>query len=394
MDRAIIHLNVTDFAVAVERIGDSSLRHSPLIVASGIAGKSRAVVYDMSEEAYQDGVRKGMSLQQANRYCRAARIIPPRPDRYRRAMAALVKGVIHYTPLVEKGEEDGHLFLDVTGTHRLFGPAPDIAWRLRKQLAADLGLDPVWSIASSKLVAKVASRMVRPFGEYIVGAGEEHVFLAPLPLSMLPGLTAEEIKILQDFNLHRIGQLAELSRRQLLVPFRKRGSYLYEASRGRDHTAVRPVPEKGDSFSVEHIFEEDTASYTEVEAAVAMLVHGVGRSLRRRNMLGRRLKLVLVHADGKKSQRQVGRKGGSDNDFVLRNMAFGALGQVWGRRVRVRSCVLICEHLLPRSPQQALFVLKSLREEQQEKIITAMDQICSRFGDGSIVLGNACEVRV
>ncbi len=389
MDRAIIHLNVTDFAVAVERIGDSSLRNFPLIVASGAAGKSRTVVYDMSEEAYQDGVRKGMALQQASRYCRAARVIGPRPDLYRRAMAALVKRVVCYTPLVEQGEEDGHLFMDVTGTHRLFGPAPDIAWRLRKQLSADLGLDPVWSVASSKLVAKVASRMIRPFGEYIVGAGEEHIFLAPLPLSILPGLTAEELKILQDFNLHRIGQLAKLSRKQLLVPFRKRGSYLYEASRGRDHTAVRPAPEKDDCITMEHTFEEETANYAEVEAAVATLVHGVGRCLRRRNMLGGRLKLVLVHVDGKKSHRQVSWKRGSDNDFVLRDMAFGALDQVWGRRVRVRSCVLRCERILPRSPQQALFMLKSCQEEQQEKIITAMDQVCSRFGDGSIVLGTA-----
>ncbi|MBN4064028.1 hypothetical protein JYT56_00770 [bacterium AH-315-I07] len=59
-ERAIIHFNVTDFAVAVERIKDSSLKHVPLIVAPAQA--SRALVYDMSEEAYKDGVRKGMRL--------------------------------------------------------------------------------------------------------------------------------------------------------------------------------------------------------------------------------------------------------------------------------------------------------------------------------------------
>ena len=55
MNRNIIHINVADFAVAVERAVDRRLRERPVIVAP--EGVSRAVVYDMSEEAYQAGVR-------------------------------------------------------------------------------------------------------------------------------------------------------------------------------------------------------------------------------------------------------------------------------------------------------------------------------------------------
>ena len=78
-----------------------------------------------------------------------------------------------YSPLIEHGEGDGHLFMDVTGTGRLFGPPVDVAWRLRRQAAADLRLAPIWAVAPNKLVAKVATRLVKPDGEYIVGAGEE-----------------------------------------------------------------------------------------------------------------------------------------------------------------------------------------------------------------------------
>ena len=69
--RSILHLNVADFAVAVERVVDLSLRGKPVIVAPLQA--ARAAVYDMSEEAYRDGVRKGMLLNRATRLCR------PRP---------------------------------------------------------------------------------------------------------------------------------------------------------------------------------------------------------------------------------------------------------------------------------------------------------------------------
>ena len=389
MDRAIIHLNVTDFAVAVERICDSSLRRMPLIVAAGEAGRSRTLVFDMSEEAYHDGVRKGMHLDRARKYCRQAVVVTPRPVLYRRAMRAIVKTVVQYTPLVEQGDEDGHLFMDVTGTHRLFGPAPDIAWRLRKQLQNDLGLDPVWSLASNKLVSKVASRMVRPFGEYIVGAGEEHAFLAPLPLSMLPGMKVEEIEILKDFNLRRIGQLAQLSRKQLLVPFQKRSAYLYDACRGRDRSVVSPGKMKNRQIRREHVFEEDTGIHSEVRYALTLLVHEIGRQLRNKSLIGQRMGICLSYGDGKQSCRQVTRKGGTDDDFFLRDMAFTALERAWKRRIRIRSCVLICDRLLPCTQQQTLFVMQRSKEQQQKKVLTAMDLVCGRFGAKSIHLGTA-----
>ena len=56
---------IADFAVAVERVVDRRLQGRPLIIAP--EGSARAVVYDMSEEAYQQGVRKGMALRRARR---------------------------------------------------------------------------------------------------------------------------------------------------------------------------------------------------------------------------------------------------------------------------------------------------------------------------------------
>ena len=78
-NRSIIHLNVADFAVAVERVVDSRLQDRPVIIAP--EGAARAAVYDMSEEAYQCGVRKGMALRRALRYCRGAAVLPPHLDR-------------------------------------------------------------------------------------------------------------------------------------------------------------------------------------------------------------------------------------------------------------------------------------------------------------------------
>lgn len=121
-ERAVLHLNAADFAVAVERVVDSSLCTRPVIVAP--LQSARAVVHDMSEEAYSEGVRKGMLLREAVRRCRSAQVLPLRLDVYRKAMSVFVTEAREYTPILESGAEDGHLFLDVTGTYRLFGTPP------------------------------------------------------------------------------------------------------------------------------------------------------------------------------------------------------------------------------------------------------------------------------
>ena len=68
MERTVIHLNIADFSVAVERLLDTGLRRKALIIAEP---SPRAVVHDMSDEAYGEGVRKGMLLAVARRRCRA-----------------------------------------------------------------------------------------------------------------------------------------------------------------------------------------------------------------------------------------------------------------------------------------------------------------------------------
>ena len=352
-DRSIIHLNVTDFAVAVERVCDKSLASIPLIVAPSQA--ARGIVYDMSEEAYQDGVEKGMSLSLARRYCPAAHILDPRISLYRKAMTALVKEVASYTPLVEQGEEDGHLFMDVTGTHRLHGPPPDIAWRLRKRVMKSLSLDPAWSLGTNKLVAKVASRVVRPFGEIIVGTGEEHAFLEPLSLTLLPGLHAAERKLMADFNLLTIGDLARLSRQQLLVPFQKRGGYLYDASRGRDITPVEPGVDRSLQMTREHVFAEDTQKVQELKIVLTGFIHDLGRRLRKKKILARRVVVSLSYSDGRSVSRLALDTNGTSNDFALRKLALTALARCWKRRIRVRSCALSCDRFLATIPATVSF---------------------------------------
>lgn len=384
-ERSILHFNVADFAVAVERVADPSLKDRAVIISP--LQTSRAVVYDMSEEAYRDGVRKGMMLRQASRICSGAKILQPRADLYRKAMQDLLRQVLRYSPLVEHGTEDGHLFVDVTGTHRLFGPPVDVGLQVHRAVRNGLGLNPIWTLASNKLVSKVASRLVKPVGEYIVSPGEEEHFLAPLPVSLLPGLDDREARQLRDFRIATVGQLAGLSRRQLMVPFGRRCDYLHDISRGIDTSPVLTGVQETATMNFAHSFIDDTNDLRQVEAAVADLVSRAGAELRRRRLEARRVGIGIVYADGLHVVRQATSRQRTASDFLLLQLAGTALTRAWQRRSRLRSCRLICDDVQRQSPQLSLFPENQSGEMHQRRLLTAMDVIRDRFGHGLIATG-------
>jgi DNA polymerase-4 len=378
VERDVIHLNVADFAVAVERALDRRLQDRPVIVAP--AGVSRAVVYDMSEEAYQAGVRKGMALRRAVRMCADARILPPHPARYEQAMQALIRQARPYSPLIEPGEADGHLFMDVTGTGRLFGPPADVAWRLRRRARREMGLMPVWAVAPNKLVAKVATRLVKPDGEFIVRTGEEGRFLAPVPLNLVPGIEHRDLVRLADFNFRRAGQVAALGPEALQVVFGARALDLFELVQGIDRSPVRPVGQRPPRVVRDHDFGQDAQAAPVVEGALYALVEDAGRLLRQQCLAARRVAVWLDYSDGRRCARQRALRPASANDWALFEQARAALDLAWRRRVRLRHLRLVCDRLVFPPLQRNLFPAEAARQDRQQRLVAALDGIRARFG--------------
>ncbi len=386
-ERAVVHLNVAHFAVSVERVVDARLRDRPVILSP--EGAARACVHDMSPEAYQAGVRKGMLLSRAQRACRDASLVSPHPERYERAMEDFRRRALPYTPLVEAVDRGGHLFLDLSGTSRLFGPAPDVAWRIRREVRADLGLDPIWSLAPNKLVAKVASRLVKPTGEYMVEPGEEEAFLRPLPLSLLPGLERPELVLFRDLNLARVGQVAELSLDQVQVVVGSGGAArLHEAVRGIDRAPVLPAGQAPPAVREAITFADDRADPAAVEGGLYALVERAGRTLRGRGLVARRVCLTLDYADGLRLVRSASSRHGTASDPRLFGLGHKALQRAWTRRVRLRHLRITCDRLAYPPAQLELFPSREPRErERDDQLVAALDSIRQRFGVGSIKVG-------
>jgi len=381
MNRSIIHLNIADFAAAVETNAQPALKGYPVVIAP--LGTPRAVVYDMSEEAYKEGIRKGMTLTRAKRINKKIKIVPPVFNRYERVMKDLLKQSVAFTPFIESGTSDGHIFLDVTGSGRLFGPGVDVAVKLKKAFKKTFNFDPIWSVATNKLVAKVATRVVKPVGEYIVAPGDEKAFLAPLSLHLIPDLVKADLTKFYEFNLFFISQARLLTLEQLKIPFNCRAPLVYDWIRGIDSTPVTMYCQNSSILAADHEFSTDTNTADQLRKALYLMVEQICSTLRNRTLAGAAIKIILSYSDGLQNISTLALKPPTSNDYILFKKCVPLLNKTWVRRVRIRHMRLICKTLVLQGIQAELFTGRT-KETKQADLILAMDKIRKKFGKNSI----------
>ena len=230
-----------------------------------------------------------------------------------------------------------------------------------------MGLDPIWSVAPNKLVAKVATRLVKPTGEYIVAAGEEQSFLSPLPLRLIPGVERNDLTRLSEFNFEKVFQVASLSLEQLRVVFGNRARFLYESMRGIDSSPVLPAGKGPPKVVRDREFGNDVNDVDKVEGALYALVEEAGGTLRRRRLTARSVAIAVDYSDGYRCIRQKKADPPTANDLTLFDIARQVLAMAWFRRTRIRHIRLICDRLIF-PPAQQLDLFSPVREEQQRRI--------------------------
>ena len=108
-------------------------------------------------------------------------IFPPNPIQAAAVHQRLQHIMAEYAPVWEP-VGPGHVFLDLTGTQRLFGPAVDTAIRIEREIIRREQLTGVLGVGTNKLVSRVATTLVQPPQLCEVRPGLEPTFMAPLSI--------------------------------------------------------------------------------------------------------------------------------------------------------------------------------------------------------------------
>ncbi len=362
------------FYAAVEVLDDPRLTGRPLVV--GGRGP-RAVVSTASYEARRFGIRSGMPVSTARRLCPEAVILPVRPARYRQVSAVIMDIFHRYTPLVEPLSLD-EAFCDVTASRRLFGPAPEIARKIKEEVRQETGLTVSAGMATSKLVAKIASDQEKPDGLTVVEPGTEREFLAPLPLGRLWGAGPKTVGRLAELGITTIGDLARLSRSYLTTRFGKAGHYLYQACRGIDPRPVVPHrPPK--SVGHEETFAQDIRDGERLTAILLDLCGRVGRRLRQAGKKAGTVAVKVRYADFSTITRSKRLPTPTSDQQTLYRQARRLLDRTDAGIRPVRLLGVTAGDLV--TGGQGQLALFATQEERAERLNRALDELAVRHGD-------------
>jgi len=375
MDREIIHLKIPGFPVAVERVIHPDLRGRPVVVAP--LGASRSVVTALSSEAWDAGIRKGMVLAKAMRYCRSAVVLPPNEPLYSRASRAILKVLESFSPVLEPSGF-GHAYLDITGTGRLFGPPRDTAWRAQREIRRQLHLDSSLGVASNKMVSRIATEVVaRPAGLQDVPHGDESSFLSPLPVRLLPGIGPQTESQLKELNIRIIRDVAAMQLEHLALAFGRFAYVLHQRALGIDRTPVIP-PRVTPSLEQETILPDDSNDYGVLRRVLFELCDLAGEQLRERTQRAGRVELRVRYADYRDEGNSSKIAPPVQSSAILYNRLLPVLDLILKRRTRVRSMHLRLTDLCAGTVQLDLFA--DPEPERQSRLETALDRLRRRYG--------------
>lgn len=285
----VLHADLDAFYASVEQRDDPRLRGRPVIVGGG-------VVLAASYEAKACGVRTAMNGRQARALCPEAVVVPPRMAAYAAASAAVFAVFGDTTPLVE-GISIDEAFLEVGGLRRIAGTPLDIGARLRREVAARVGLPITVGIARTKFLAKVAGGVAKPDGLLLVPPEDELGFLHPLPVRRLWGVGAVTAERLGALGVRTVGEVAALGEGALVSILGPAGGrHLHALAHNRDPRRVQATPRRR-SIGSQQALGRRARSAAELDAILAGTLDRLARRLRSGHRVSRTVVLRLRFGD-------------------------------------------------------------------------------------------------
>jgi len=382
-ERTILHVDMDAFYASVEQKERPWLDGEPLVVG-GDPEKRRGVVTAASYAAREYGVRAGMPILTARRLCpHAIFLVGDYGGKYEHVSSICMRIFRQFTPRVEPHSID-EAFLDVTGSERLFGPADQLARKLKDKIKTELGLTCSVGIAPNKLLAKLASSLNKPDGLTIIPRDRVEEILKPLKVSRICGIGDKAAKALCGLGIHTLGDLASYPAEVLKGKFGKSGEWLHLVARGIDHSPVRHWTTAEKSIGHGRTLPQDIRKPEQMLSVLLSLSSMVARRLRSRGLAGRTITLRVRYSDFMTLTRSETIGSPTDSEHVILKTAHRLVPGLGTPARKIRLLEVRVSHLTedPYSLQPGL-PLDEYRNRKRE-LYPVMDRIRDRFGESSI----------
>ncbi len=382
-ETTILHVDMDAFFVSVELLERPELRGKPVVV--GGRPDQRGVVSAASYEARKFGIQSAMPLRTAGKLCPHAIFLDGHHAKYGEWSDRVASILAKFSPVVEMVSID-EAYLDLAGTERLHGPSFAAAHKLLRTITTTTGLPCSAGLASTRLVAKIASEQAKPRGLLWIPVGQEPRFLAQLPVRKIPGIGEVTERALRALGIEYVHQLADYPQEKLEQIFGQWGTALYRKARGGDsYEFVLDAEPK--SISQNHTFGEDTGDVAAMESMLSHLSQKACKRLREAGLSSRTLTITIRYTgfDTYTRSKTLGDPVEFDADAFAVFLSLFREHRNPKRKVRLIGVALSG---LTHGNEQ-LDLLDPERRAKLDKLTRAADSLRDRFGFAKIQFGSS-----
>lgn len=394
MDRIILHCDLNCFYASVELLSHPDLRDVPMAVC-GDPTSRHGIILAKNEPAKKYGVQTAETIWQAKKKCPDLVLLSPHHALYREYSRKVNAIYDEYTDLVEPFGID-ESWLDVTHTIHLFGgDSKALADALRERMKRELGLTLSVGISFNKVFAKLGSDYKKPDATTVISRKNWRETVWPLPVGALLYVGGAAQKLLKQYGVETIGQLAACKPEMLESLMGKLGSQLYEYANGLSQEPVRsryeaePVKSVGNGTT----FPKNLKTRAEVQSGIAMLADSVATRLRHYGLYASGIQVTIRDPEFRDRSRQQQLAVPTHLIRDLTDHAMALVDQLWRPPSPIRALTVTAIHLVQGDQayeQVDLFTAAAApKKEKQEKLEAAMDRIRGKYGTGAIVFGAA-----
>ena len=395
MERTILHCDMNNFYASVECMLNPQLKGKPVAVGGDVENR-HGIILAKNYEAKKYGVKTGEALWQAKQKCPNLLIVPPHYEEYLKYSRLAHSIYAEYTDLIEPYGMD-EVWMDITGSTKLFGGGEKVANELRERVKFELGLTISVGVSFCKVFAKLGSDMKKPDAVTIIPQDSFRDVIWDLPASDMLGVGRSTEKMLSSYGIHTIGQLANAYPNMLERKLGKNGMMLLAFANGLDRSRVARQDYEPPMKSVGHGITtvQDLENSAEVWNVILSLTQDIGHKLRvyNKNAGGVAIYIRYIvdkHLAGKQWQCQLPVK--THSTAIIAKEAFRLFARSYNweypiRSVTVRAIDLCSQDL----PEQLQFFSDAAAVDRKEKLETVVEEIRGRFGKYAIQPACLCQ---
>jgi DNA polymerase-4 len=381
MASIILCADMDAFFASVEQQANPALRGKPIAVTGAGA---RTVITTSSYEARAYGVKTGMTVYEAKRLCPHIILVTGDNKKYAQICTMLEEICRRFTPGIEIYSID-EVFLDITGSHHLFGGPENLARTIKATVKDELGITCTVGMGPNILIAKLASDLAKPDGlRWIV---EETVasVLETLPVKKLWGIGSHTEEKLRAMGITTCGELGRASLPLLTTRFGILGERLKAMGNGRLERPLEIDPPEPKSIGHSITLPKDIWKREEITNCLLRLSERVGRRARRYGHKGKRITLTVRYADFKTFTKQITLPSYTDDTGEIYRSAVAILDGIRLRSsVRLLGISLSC---IGKDGEQMLLFQEAEREKKAA-LAKAVDAVKDKFGEHAVTFAS------